>query len=288
MIYLILSILSSVGIFVIFKIADIKKIELLSIILINYIIASALGFLLNKTPVNIDSIIDAPWLFIAFVIGTMYVLTVFLMGYSTQKVGIAITSLSAKISLVIPFAFSIIYDPTDNLNIYKVVGILLALLALVLSILKKKSSEVNSKFLVLPIILFIGLGLVDSFVKFAQQDYINTSNLSLFNAIIFSFSTFTALLAGFAIKFDFKKLLKPTPWLYGGLLGIFNFSSIYFIILTLEQPLLMSSSIFGINNMGIVVVSVILGLAFFKEKLSTINMIGILLSLLAIWVLMSG
>ncbi len=97
MIYLILSILSSVGIFVIFKIADIKKIELLSIILINYIIASALGFLLNKTSVNLDSIIGAPWLFIAFVIGTIYVLTFFLMGYSTQKVGIDITILSAKI-----------------------------------------------------------------------------------------------------------------------------------------------------------------------------------------------
>ena len=285
MIYLILSILSSVGIFVIFKFADVKKIELYSIILINYVTASLIGFLLNDSGLSVAGILNAPWLFIAFVIGIMFITIFFLLGYSTQKAGIAITSLSAKISLVIPFVFSIIYDPADKLTLFNISGIILALIALGLSVWKKKTSNVESKYIVLPVILFLGLGLVDSFVKFAQQDYINESNLSIFNALIFLFAAFTAMLAGFAIKFDFKKLGRKEPWIYGILLGLFNFGSMYFFILTLEHGFLMSSSVFGINNMGIVLFSVFIGLVFFKEKLEMINKIGIATALVAIWLL---
>ncbi len=285
MAYLILSILSSVGILIIFKIADIKKIELYSIILINYLTASAFGFLYDDSNISILEIIGAPWLFIAFVIGIMFITIFFLLGYSTQKAGIAITSLSAKISLVIPFVFSIIYDPADKLTTSNLLGISLALIALGLSVWKKKTSNIESKYIILPVILFLGLGLVDSFVKFAQQDYIDKANLSIFNALIFMFAAVTAILAGFAIKFDFKKLNKKEAWIYGILLGLFNFGSMYFFILTLEDGFLMSSSVFGINNMGIVLVSVIIGLFFFKEKLQMINKIGIALALVAIWLL---
>jgi len=52
--------------------------------------------------------------------------------------------------------------------------------------------------------------------------------------------------------------------------------------MALESNVFDSSIVFGINNMGIVVLSVIIALIFFSEKLSNLNKAGIVLSILTI------
>ena len=209
----------------------------------------------------------------------------FLIGYSTEKVGIAVTSVSAKLSLVIPITFSMLYDPADNYSLIKVTAISLAVIAVVLLIWKNKTEKIDSKFIFLPVILFIGLGLVDAFVKFAQQDYLDEANVTLFSTLVFFFAGFTALLAGLATKFNFKQLFNYKSTSVGILLGIFNFGTIYFLVLALDTSILPGSSIFGINHMGVILLSVLIAILFFKEKLNLVNKIGILVSLVAIWLL---
>jgi multidrug transporter EmrE-like cation transporter len=45
------------------------------------------------------------------------------------------------------------------------------------------------------------------------------------------------------------------------------------------------SVVFGINNLGIIALSVIIGLIVFKEKFLKINWVGIIISLFAIYIL---
>ena len=49
-----------------------------------------------------------------------------------------------------------------------------------------------------------------------------------------------------------------------------------------------SSVIFGVNNIGIVALSVLIGLWFFKEKLLFLNWLGILLSAVALFLFALG
>jgi uncharacterized membrane protein len=73
--------------------------------------------------------------------------------------------------------------------------------------------------------------------------------------------------------------------LYGILLGIVNYFGVLFFIKALGTNIFDSSIIFGINNIGIVILSVLLGLLLFKEKLSSINLIGVFISIIAIFML---
>ena len=285
MIYLILCILASVGIFVIFKLADKKGINLYSVIFINYIIATLLGFFLNDINLSLSYVLNSPWFFLAAIIGIMFTGTFFLIGFSTKKAGIAVTSVSAKLSLVIPTTFSIFYDPADAFSWMKLSGIILALVAVVFLVWKKRTEKINLRYVFLPVLLFLGLGLVDAFVKFAQQDYLDEYNLSVFSTFVFLFAFFTALIAGFIIRYDFRKIFNLRSTIAGITLGIFNFGTIYFIVLALNFSNLPGSSVFGINNMGTILTSVLIAILFFNEKLTLLNKAGILISLVAIWML---
>ena len=68
----------------------------------------------------------------------------------------------------------------------------------------------------------------------------------------------------------------------GIILGVPNYYSILFLIKALQIKGFESSTLFTINNVGIVVVSTIVGLILFKEKFSLKNKIGILLAITGI------
>ena len=83
-----------------------------------------------------------------------------------------------------------------------------------------------------------------------------------------------------------RSLLQPKVLIWGSCLGLVNFGSIYFLVraLNFRDPLgngLDSSVVFGINNIGIVCLSVLLGRLAFSERLSLMNKTGIFICLLA-------
>jgi multidrug transporter EmrE-like cation transporter len=80
---------------------------------------------------------------------------------------------------------------------------------------------------------------------------------------------------------------KAATWFWGIVLGIVNFGSIYLLVSALNHVnnngiRTDSSVIFGLNNIGIVGLSVLVGLLIFSEKLKLINWIGIALSVVSI------
>ena len=129
------------------------------------------------------------------------------------------------------------------------------------------------------------MGLVDSLVIYSKETYVDDAAASVFSATLFGF----ALLAGLSYMLVRPKLLKgflnPKPWIYGVVLGIVNFGSIYLIIRALNSDIFANSVLYGIVNIGIVSLSVLIGTVFFKEKLTKLNFIGVFLSIVAILML---
>ena len=284
MIYLLLCIFSSTTIIILFKYFDQLKINTFNAIIINYITASLIGLIISFNSLKSINIFIQPWLPVAIMIGVLFVLMFNVIAITTQKAGISVSSVASKMSVIVPMLFSILYYH-EQINNYKITGMVLAVTAVVFTAIKKNIHFENKKYLFLPLILFIGMGLVDSLVKFSQHEYLRDQNLPVFTTLLFTISA----IAGIIVRL-FKKSLRNSPMdlktvFAGMLLGIANFGTFYFLVHALNSNFVDSSVIFGINSVGIVLLSVFLAIILFKEKLSFINWTGIILSIITIFVL---
>lgn len=275
MIYLLLSVLSSTTIFALFKSFNKYNINTLQAIVVNYVTAFACGLLFYNGQIKLE-IIHADWFIIAVGLGFLFIAIFNVMALTAQKNGLSVTSVASKMSVIIPIVFGI-YMYNESAGIQKVIGIVLALLAVYLTSVKQKD-DVVTKALYLPIILFFGSGIIDTSVNhFAPKD-----QMQLFLAVIFGIagSIGFLILSYKSIKLKNHFKLKTIP--FGIALGIVNYCSMYFLLKALRVEGFESSSVFTINNVAIVAVSTLIGLLLFKEHISNKNWIGIITAIASI------
>jgi hypothetical protein len=291
MVYLLLSILVSLGIFLVFRLAGKFGLPALPIVGINYLIAVMVG-IINQGKEKIISTVYSPWFFVtAFIVGILFMLFFLLVHATTNKAGIAITSAAAKLSVVFPVATSLLIDRYDIIYNQKIIGITVLLLSFSFIMYKKHLlTEIKKSALIFPLILFVGMGFVDSIIKIAQQNYIPENEISLFTLLVF-FVAFIASVVVLIIKKKVHLVKRKFVFILGVILGLCNYASLYFFLKALhlnlfQQTFLDSSRIFIINNFGIIALSVIAGVLVFKEKLSWLNYAGILLSIIGFYFIM--
>ena len=280
MIFLLLSILFSTGLFVVFKYFGIYKIDVLKAIFVNYIVAFSMGFFFAERQIPISEIYLQPWFSGALFLGALFVSIFFVMAMTAQKNGVSVTSIAGKMSVVVPVFFGILLY-NESVTFLKIVGIIMALIAVYLSSVKEEKSKKNGT-LLLPILLFIGSGTIDTLLKYIQENHVSDEDVSIFSGSLF----------GIAGAFSFlilviKTLKKRESFGYkniiaGIILGVPNYYSIIFLIKALQNKNFESSTLFTINNVAIVVVSTLVGLFFFKEKFSIKNKIGVAMAILGI------
>lgn len=283
MIYLFLSILCSAAIFIIFKSFEKFKVNTFTAIVVNYFIAGVTGFAtLGETP-TLEKITSAPWFVNSLILGVVFISLFNIMAITAQKLGASVASIANKMALIIPVIFAIFYY-NDAINATKIIGIVLALFGVYLSTHKTKveGKKIDKKLLLIPIILFLGSGFIDTFLKYNQEAYLNAN---VFDAKLFPAITFlTAFIIGVAVmtadktKRDFSK----NTLIGGVILGVINYGSIFFLISIFNHTDLESSIVFPINNMGVVLATAIASLLIFREQFSLKNKIGILVSLIAL------
>ncbi len=288
--FLLISILSSSLILVIFKLIGQLGISSARVIVVNYLVAALLGLMLTNVREFSLAGVSGRFVLMAFVIGVLFIVMFHIISHSSRKAGIGVTGVSAKISVIFPILFSILIDPADKLSMLKSLGISLALAGVFMTVYKEDALRTDRSRIVLPLILFAGMGFVDSLIRYSQYRFVSDGNLALFTTILFAISFFTGFMASVMHKNGFKQLIKFRVMLWGFLLGMVNFGSIYFLIRALNSEsihgqLLDGSVVFGINNVGIVGLSTFFGVFFFREKLSYVNRTGIFISISAIIVL---
>lgn len=285
MIYLIASIFSSTAIYVIFRWAKNYSCKLNALITTNYLVASILGFgFLMKFDIN-PFVENNHWLSFGVILGVMYILMFFLIGTSSQKAGITVTTLANKLSLVFPVFFSLFWF-NEHITTLKYFGIIGAITAVSLTLYKKDVKRTNIFYFALPIAIFFGSGFIDSFIKYVQALQITEKLSAAFSSFVF----FVAFLCGIVVtslkSINKKQKLHTPTLLLGTLLGLANFGSLYFILQALNKSNMESSLVFALNNMMIVALSAILGFLIFKERLNRINVVGIVLAIISLYILL--
>lgn len=283
MIYLLFSILASTMIFVIFKLFGRFKINVLHAIVVNYVIACISGLIAFDGPVVLSQLPQSDWFYYALALGALFIVVFNLMALTTERSGLSVVSVATKMSLIIPIIFGLVYYK-EHLGILKFFGILLALIAVYLASVKRQGGiSLEKRTLILPALVFLGSGIIDTSIKFLEDAFVKENEVPVFSATIFAAAAGIGLLVLVPQVFQgrFKFEMKNIA---GGIaLGIPNYFSIYFLVKALRSGLLDSSGIFTVNNVLIVMLSTLLGIIIFKERLLPKNWLGIDLAIFSLF-----
>jgi drug/metabolite transporter (DMT)-like permease len=291
MIFLIGSIVFSSYLTLSFKLLERYGINNLHAIVFNYITCVVTGTIINGHNIFKPVLVQQPWFPWAILMGSLFISLFNIIGYTAQRSGVSVASVANKLSLVIPFIFSIVlYD--EQPTVLKIAGILLAFPA-VIWVSQREGGERSATgkpiaLPLLPLVLFIGSGLLDTLIKFVENSFLDGSNNNDFLICAFAVAaTFGIGIIGWQI-INGKARLNWQAVVAGIAIGVPNYFSIWCLVKVLKVNAGKSSAIIPVNNMGIVAFSTLVAAVLFHEKLSRKNWLGIFLSMAAIALIAYG
>jgi drug/metabolite transporter (DMT)-like permease len=293
MLYLIGSIILTSYLTLAFKVCEKYNVSIFQAIVFNYITCVITGSFVNGSfPIDAETT-HTPWFKGACVMGVLFVSIFNVIGFTAQKISVAVASVANKLSLIIPVVLSV-YLYGESVAGWKLVGVILALLAVVLTCYQTKEQEATKEAgikkweYVLPFILFIGSGLLDALINHVQKQYVTEENK---NAYLISGFLSAATIGSVLLLIQYatgKQKFAGRHLLAGIIIGVPNYFSIWCLVRFLKVSPWQSSASIPVNNMGIVLFSSVVAWLLFKEKLSKVNWAGIALSLIAIFLIAFG
>ncbi len=287
MTYLVLSVICSTIIGVVFRLFKDYEIDTFQAIIYNYIVCLTVGSLImGDLPVKYG-FWTLDWFPYAAVLGGIFISAFILIAKTVQNYGISITSVVQRMSLIITVSFAIIYFQ-ESLSIFKIIGIISALGAVVLASFKNEKKEISDtttpkKWLILlPISVLLTSGLIECVLQYVEGTILKGSVGQLqFTTVLFGTAAVIGTIILIFSLLTGRMTFKIKNLIAGIALGVPNFGSIYFLLAMLgigwER-----SVVFPINNIAVILFSTFVALLFFKEKLSKLNWMGIILAILAI------
>ena len=291
MIFLIGSIIFTSYLTLWFKVIERLKIPSTQVIVYNYFTCVITGSIVNgHFPINNETV-HQPWFKWAIIMGIIFISLFHVIGYTAQKVGIAVASVANKLSLVVPFIFSI-YLYNDEATWLKITGVVLALVSVLLTCWPSKDQSKHkvstATIVVLAATLFVVSGLLDTMIKYVEHSFINDSNKNDYLITAFAAASASGIFFLLYVHLIRRERFSLRAVWAGIALGVPNYFSIWCLVQVLKAYGDNSSAIIPINNMGIVLFSTVVAWWLFKEKLSSLNWTGIFLALIAIAMIAYG
>lgn len=282
MIDLAMSVVCATIIFVIFKLFARYGVTSFYAIPFNYMTASVLGPLFYGHEGPDTPLWDLDWFWPTAALGAFFIAIFNLIARSSQVAGVSATSVATKMSLIIPviFGFYVYHEPMGP---YKVVGILLALAAVYFVSVRPNSMLPNKAALLLPASVFLGSGIIDTSIKYIQETFLTENEFPLFSAVVFAAAATVGMVL-FVVRFWSKREFASGKDILGGIvLGIPNYFSVHFLLRALHGPNLDSATVFTVNNVGVVILSTLLGIVLFHERITSRNWGGIVMAVVSIF-----
>ncbi|QEY24529.1 DMT family transporter [Neisseria animalis] len=276
MVYLAASIVCSVLVSVLLKIARGQNIPIAQAVAVNYIVAVVLTMLVLKPDLsNPAAFLPTWWLFAA--LGVLLPSVFVIMGKAVDTVGIVKSDAAQRLSLFLPVAASFVIFG-ETLNEGRLTGIVLAFAALFCLLWKSEKTKKNAKLpqqIGLLLGVWAGYGVIDILFKQLAK-----SGTAFSGNLLIAFCLAGILMFGYLFA-------KSTKWtkegIIGGiLLGGLNFLNIVTYISAHQAMSDNPTMVFAGMNMGVIVLGTLVGALAFKEKISNINAAGISVALAAI------
>jgi len=291
MIFLVFSVLSTTLLYLLFKWFAVKGVHVFEAIVINYLFAFGLGFILvpDLSAALQHALAFPTWAWGGLLLGFSFIGIFNVTGKSAQLIGVSNTTIAGKMSLVMVVILFSLTNPEEQLSWVSWMAIGLAILGIVFSSIKADGKKPQGNWIWYPVVIFLGSTLIDFMIPKLSETATMPEDLALYSCLPFLTAGLTGLTyvgvkkwQGSAQAFQFSRL----EWMYGGLLGLVNFFSIFFLVKTINAGWLSKSSIVCINNLGVVMLGTLLAIVVFKEKLNKLNWLGLALAMAALLLLL--
>ena len=285
MIFIVASILASTSITIIFKLFTVFKVDIFTAIVFNYCSAILMGWMVSgEFPIN-ASVVQSPTFPYAMVMGVLFITAFLAQGRSIELFGITITAILQRMSLLMTVIFALFYFD-ESISLSKILGLICAFLSIILVNYKPSAGD-QSKikrsplYWFLPFFVFFSSGVIEIILQYVELEVAGASADPQFIGVIFCVAFLLGIISLMIGLVSGNVSWSTKSALAGIGLGIPNFLSIYFIMKALGAGF-EGSYFFPVNNVAIIALATLIAFVFFKEKLSNVNIFGVVLALLAI------
>lgn len=275
---IIISLICSVSVGILLKIAKKYDVAFMQIIGWNYIVSLLLARFIFSPDLSEISVSDLPFLILSG-LWVLLPLVFLIQALSLKHVGIVKTDIAQRLSLFIPILASyFLFDET--FTTYKIIGLVIAFIAIFFTLDKAETSQNTDKKWQYPLMVLLGFGVIDVLFKkmvvFSGIAFTTTLYLTFIGALVVAW-----LINGFLI-FTKKQKFSVNNIFWGIALGLLNFGNIYFYLKAHKELSENPSTVFATMNLGVIILGSFIGVLFFKEKLNKRNYFGIVLALIAV------
>lgn len=263
------------ALFVLFKLFAGRWVEVRAAIVVNYLVAAAIAFLIAAP---IDAAQADLVLLPSMLVGVAFVAIFHVLAWSTRLAGVAPTTVAAKISMVIPVIAAVI-TRREAPGAWGWCGMVLALCGVVLSSWSRPGPGSGAR--LLPLLIFMLMGTMDAVIGHIQHTRLTPSSTPVFTTLVFAFACIAGL-AGLTTAPVRTAFLHRRTWLAGAAIGAANVGALQFLVLALSDSGLDASAVFPLVNILVIVVSVVAARLIFGERTSTAQSMGVAISLIAL------
>jgi len=262
-----------------FKLAKRYHIDVYQAITWNYSMAILLTLIFLKP--DLIHVRQGPFL-VYSLLGLLLPSLFLVVAASVRITGIVRTDVAQRLSLFIPViaSFLLFGEKADPVNL---TGVVIGFAAIICCVPWQKQvagRKITTNSWVYLLIVFIGMGIIDVLFKQVALFTVVSYSTSLFIVFVLAFSV---ALAGLIYQVATKKMHFSWPHIIiGWVLGAANFGNILFFIKAHKVLSQHPSTVFSSVNTGVIFLGTITGIFVFKEKLSGVNKLGIVLALVAI------
>lgn len=276
MIYILISICCSITVAVLLKLARRYKIDVVQAVTWNYLVAIVLAVVFFKPQVN-DLLQRPAPVYIA--LGILLPVIFWFLAASIKNIGIVKTDIAQRLSLFLPIlAAYFIFN--EQLSTLKIIGLVIGILAILLTLVKRTQQASTSSNWVYPLVVFVGFGVID--ILFKQVALLKVIPYTTSLIVVFAIAFLISLTYMLTVSYQKKRKPALINVLCGVVLGVFNFGNILFYLKAHQAFASSPSTVFAAMNMGVIILGSIIGVVLFKEKLSKVNYAGLCLALVAI------
>jgi drug/metabolite transporter (DMT)-like permease len=283
MLYLILSVVFSVLLLLNFRAHARFQVDTRIAILLNYPVCFLTAYLHQPSalPLQWPASTDTA-LMIAMGIG--FVITFLLSGFSTQKNGMAPTSLANNISLVIPVLINLFILKTGgDITASVLAGLVFSFAAIYFCSPKVDASSETKPVVGLLIAVFVAYGLTNTLFSYLNS----TLTAQVGGTLPFIMMLLIGSMAGSALVLVWKSVNGTLNWNRNSVLaaiplGLPNFFSFYFLLKALDAYQNNAAVVLTMYNLSVILLSAISAYVIFKEQLSKRQWLGLALGCVGI------
>jgi drug/metabolite transporter (DMT)-like permease len=276
MLYLVLSVVFSVLLLVNFRAHARFQVDTRIAILLNYPVCfltayfhqpSAIPF---RWPTGIDTAL-------LMVMGVGFVITFLLSGFSTQKNGMAPTSLANNISLVIPVLINLFILKTGGEITWSIAaGLVFSFAAIYFCSPQVDASSDSKPVVALLLAVFVAYGLTNTLFSYLNS----TLTAQVGGTLPFIMMLLIGSMASSFIVLVWKSVNGTLNWNRNSVLasiplGLPNFFSFYFLLKALDAYQNNAAVVLTMYNLSVILLSAIAAYVFFKEHLSKRQWLGL-------------